>query len=64
LQVWEQWFAWCAIMRLSPWLTFADIRMSAAQLGAFAKCLWKYGMNQRQRGNIYSVISTTLCGVR
>ncbi|KAJ8577195.1 hypothetical protein ON010_g2011 [Phytophthora cinnamomi] len=63
-RAWEQWSAWCNMMRYSPWLTATNIDKNAEQLGAFAGYLWKYGMNRRHQGNTYSIICAKLCAVR
>lgn len=63
-RAWQQWTAWCSMMRYSPWLTATDINRNAEQLGAFAVYLWKYGMNRHHPGNTYSTICSKLCVVR
>lgn len=63
-RAWNQWNQWCSFMEYSPWLPQQELNASTAQLGAFAVYLWRFGMNQYQRGNSYGTICTKLCAVR
>ncbi|OWZ20825.1 hypothetical protein PHMEG_0004714 [Phytophthora megakarya] len=63
-RAWEQWTAWCGMMRYSPWHTATNVDRNVEQLGAFAVYFWKYGMNRKHQGNTYSTICAKLCAVR
>lgn len=51
-------------MTCSCWLPKDEVNANAAQLGAFAVYLWKFGMNKTGTGNTYSTICSKLCAVR
>eukprot|EP00644_Phytophthora_capsici_P001379 jgi/Phyca11/104952/e_gw1.10.537.1 len=51
-------------MGFNLWLARRTIDANAAQLGAFAVFLWRYGMNKSGNGNTYSTICSKLCAIR
>ncbi|ETK95459.1 hypothetical protein L915_01607 [Phytophthora nicotianae] len=51
-------------MDYTPWLGRDTVDANAAQLGAFAVYLWRYGMNRAGVGNTYTTICSKLCAVR
>ncbi|ETM01899.1 hypothetical protein L917_01555, partial [Phytophthora nicotianae] len=61
---WDQWLRWCSFMDYTPWLGRDTVDANAAQLGAFAVYLWRYGMNRAGVGNTCTTICSKLCAVR
>ncbi|OWY93696.1 hypothetical protein PHMEG_00036815 [Phytophthora megakarya] len=63
-RAWNQWERWCSFLGFNSWMDQSTIDANAAQLGAFAVFLWRYGMNRAGKGNTYSTICNKLCAIR
>ncbi|EGZ23131.1 hypothetical protein PHYSODRAFT_444861, partial [Phytophthora sojae] len=63
-RAWNQWQRWCSSLGFNPWMDRDTVDANAAQLGAFAVFLCRYGMNRSGKGNTYSTICNKLCAVR